>query len=89
VYIPIEQAVLLDKVNRILGKDVKHQALISTIEDLAHVIEDKQEENNLMAEKHAERDIEFAEFMRIIEQQGEENLRMAEELALLKGEMSG
>ena len=113
---------LLEKVNRILDKDYTHRTLLETIEALAKKVDEFEEENGLMAEKHAERDIQFNEFVRIIEQykfsealllerlkkqtlqikemqqdrrltrywdMAEENLRLAQELAILKGELSG
>jgi hypothetical protein len=92
------------------------------IEWLIETVEQLQEENGTMAEKHAEKDIAMADFMEIIDQyklqeelllerlkkqtlqmkemkrnsrlikfyeMAEENLSLATELAMLKGEMSG
>jgi hypothetical protein len=63
---------LYQQVSAFLEKDIKNWTYIKTIKELLNVAERFQEENSLMAEKAAEKDIAFGQFMRIIEEQKEE-----------------
>jgi hypothetical protein len=63
---------LYQRVSTFLEKDIKNWSYINTIEALLNVAEGFQNENGLMAEKAAEKDIAFGQFMRIIEEQKEE-----------------
>jgi hypothetical protein len=63
---------LYKQVSAFLEKDIKNWSYINTIEVLLNVAEGFQNENGLMAEKAAEKDIAFGQFMQIIEDQKEE-----------------
>jgi hypothetical protein len=55
---------LFQRVSTFLEKDIKNWSYILTIEELLNVAEGFQNENGLMAEKAAEKDIAFGQFMR-------------------------
>jgi hypothetical protein len=63
---------LYQQVSAFLEKDIKNWTYIQTIKELLNVAQGFEEENGLMAEKAAEKDIAFGQFMRIIEDQKEE-----------------
>jgi hypothetical protein len=63
---------LYQQVSAFLEKDIKNWTYIQTIKELLNVAEGFENENGLMAEKAAEKDIAFGQFMRIIEDQKEE-----------------
>jgi hypothetical protein len=63
---------LFQRVSTFLEKDIKNWTYILTIQELLKVAQGFEEENGLMAEKAAEKDIAFGQFMQIIEDQKEE-----------------
>jgi|GraSoiStandDraft_46_1057282.scaffolds.fasta_scaffold34091_2 hypothetical protein len=63
---------LYKQVSAFLEKDIKNWSYINTIEVLLNVAEGFQNENGLMAEKAAEKEIAFGEFMEIIGKQKQE-----------------
>jgi hypothetical protein len=62
---------LYKQVSAFLEKDIKNWSYINTIEVLLDVAEGFQNENGLMAEKAAEKEQAFEQFMQIIEEQKE------------------
>jgi hypothetical protein len=75
---------LYQRVSTFLEKDIKNWSYINTIEALLNVAEGFQNENGLMAEKAAEKDIAFGQFMRIIEEQKEEIRKLKNDRRLVK-----
>src|SRR5437763_10413282 len=63
---------LYKQVSAFLEKDIKNWSYINTIEVLLKVAQGFEEENGLMAEKAAEKEIAFGEFMEIIGKQKQE-----------------
>jgi hypothetical protein len=60
---------LYKRVSAFLEVDVKNWSYIQTIEELLNMAQGFQNENGLMAEKAAEKEQAFGEFMQIIDEQ--------------------
>jgi hypothetical protein len=63
---------LYNRVSAFLERDIKNWTYILTIKELLKVAQGFEEENGLMAEKAAEKEIAFGEFMEIIGKQKQE-----------------
>ena len=63
---------LYKQVSAFLERDIKNWTYILTIQELLKVAQGFEEENGLMAEKAAEKEIAFGEFMEIIGKQKQE-----------------
>ena len=63
---------LYKQVSAFLERDIKNWTYILTIQELLKVAQGFEEENSLMAEKAAEKEIAFGEFMEIIGKQKQE-----------------
>jgi hypothetical protein len=63
----VSKAPLFERVNQFLEKDMKVWPIMGMIEELLKAGEEYKQENELMAEKHAEKDIAITQFIMDLE----------------------
>jgi hypothetical protein len=81
----VSNVLLFERVNHFLGRDNNQfQSFVGIIEDLLKLGEEYKQENELMAEKHAEKDIAFVQLKISLDQAHEriKELEMNEDILL-------
>ncbi|CRK80336.1 hypothetical protein [Neobacillus massiliamazoniensis] len=84
---------LLRKVNQLLGKDYTFERQIVTIEDLVEMVEQYKLQETILLERLKKQTLQIKEMkqnsrLTRFYEMAEENLKMAQELAQLKGEVT-
>jgi DNA-binding transcriptional regulator PaaX len=90
----MDQSELLIKVNQLTGKDYTHKSFLETIAELVQLVEEFQIQETFLLERLKKQTLQVKEMkekcrFKFVEKVMEENLALAQELALIKGEMSG
>jgi cell division FtsZ-interacting protein ZapD len=90
----MEQSELLIKVNQLTGKDYTHKSFLETIAELVQLVEQYQLQETFLLESLKKQTLQIKDMkekcrFKFVEKVMDENLALAQELALIKGEMSG